>query len=642
MSDGEAGAATPEPIAENLARLKDLFPEAFNEGKVDFEVLEQLLGGALEDREERFGLHWHGKQRARQLALSSSSGTLRPRPQQSVDWQGTGNLMIEGDNLEVLKLLQKSYAGKVTVIYIDPPYNTGKDFVYPDNYQDNLRNYLELTGQSQGGARQSSNPETSGRFHTAWLNMIYPRLKLARGLLASDGFIAISIDDSELGTLRMVCDELFGAENFIGPVVRNTNSSKNQSQFLSVSHDYALFYARDLEALTAKAQVQGAWEVRKNNLESFLQQLEQLRQRGLSPEEMTEEIKELVKRPRFIDFVNYWHFDAHAETRGVYRKGDLGGVKNGNPTPLMNPLTGKPDPVPPGGFRFDSRKLAELVADNRIHFHTDGSLPTIKRYLKENLNSRPKSIMSDDQRPDVGLLQRLGIPFDNPKQLAFLKRILSVADKDSLILDFFAGSGTTGHAVMELNAEDGGTRRFILVQYPEPTKAEGFRHLAEMTERRLVKAAELIRAEHATEPSLDLGFRLFRLDSSNLKAWEPKREALASSLLEAIEQVKADRTGEDLLFELMLKLGLDLGAPVDERIVAGKRFHIVEGGRLLACLAEKIGVEDAEALAEGLAQLHLSRDTTVIFRDSAFADDVVKANLVAILRQRGLTNVRSL
>jgi adenine-specific DNA-methyltransferase len=646
ITAGAPESRSADVAFSNLEALRKLFPDAFVEGKLDLEALGQLVGHCVAPGEEKYGLGWHGKKNVRQLALAPSTGTLRPCPEQSLDWERTQNLMIEGDNLEVLKLLQKSYAGKVTLIYIDPPYNTGNDFVYPDDYHDNIKNYLSVTGQVDvAGRKLSTNTEASGRFHTDWLNLMYPRLKLARSLLAPDGFIVISIDDVELGNLRIVCDEIFGGENFIGPVVRNTNSSKNQSQFLSVSHDYALFYARDIEALGAKAQACGPWEVRKNNLDAFLKQLDQLRAAGLSPEEMTEELKELVKRPRFIDFVNYWNFDDHPE-RGVYRKGDLGGVKNGNMTPLMNPLTGKPDPVPPGGFRFDSKKLAELIADGRVHFHTDGSLPTIKRYLKENLTSRPKSIMSDDQRPDHGLLKRYSVPFDNPKQLAFMERIVGIADKDALVLDFFAGSGTTGHAVMQLNAQDGGKRRFILVQLPEPTEAKDFEHLAQMTERRLAKASEEIRNAAPLNRSIDLGFRVFKLDSSNIRAWEPVREALGQTLLENLEHIKSGRAEQDLLYELLLKLGLDLCVPIEKKPIAGKTVHSIGAGVLFACLGDKVAVKDAEPLALGIAEwrdaLAPAGESTCVFRDSAFANDVAKTNLTAVLEQHGIAKVRSI
>ena len=289
------------------------------------------------------------------------------------------------------------------------------------------------------------------------MSFINKRLEIARELLSDTGVILISIDDNEQAQLKLICDEVFGEENFIACITRNTNSSKNQSLYISVSHEYCLVYSKNAVALAEKHK-DNKWAVDKNNIEEYQKKVSQLKKAGLSLEEITSELKELTKYPRFIDFTNYWYFDDY----GLYRKDNLGGVKNGNMTPLYNPLTGKMDPIPPGGFRYKPEKLAELVKEKRIHFHTDGSLPTIKRYLSENSKQRPKSIMSDDQRPDYKLLKDMRISFDNPKQMTFMHRILSVFDKDSTILDFFAGSGTTGHAVAQLNQEDGGNRKYIL------------------------------------------------------------------------------------------------------------------------------------------------------------------------------------
>ena len=346
------------------------------------------------------------------------------------------NFLLEGDNLHSLKLLEKTHAGNIDVIYIDPPYNTGnKDFIYNDSFID----------------------KTDGYRHSKWMSFISKRLEIARELLSDTGVIFISIDDNEQAQLKLICDEIFGEENFIASITRNTNSSKNQSLYISVSHEYCLVYSKNGVALAEKHK-DNKWAVDKNNIEEYQKKVNQLRKAGLTNEEITAELKELTKYPRFIDFTNYWYFDDY----GLYRKGDLGGVKNGNIIPLFNPLTQKMDPIPPGGFRYKPEKLKELVKDNRIHFHTDGSLPTIKRYLSENSKQRPKSIMSDDQRPDYKLLKDMGISFDNPKQMTFMLRILGIFEKDSIILDFFAGSGTTGHAVAQLNKDDGGNRKYIL------------------------------------------------------------------------------------------------------------------------------------------------------------------------------------
>ncbi|RLP85949.1 site-specific DNA-methyltransferase [Geobacillus stearothermophilus] len=620
-------------VKANIEALKQLFPEVVTEGKIDFEKLKLILGEEIETRNEKYEFTWHGKTQAMKLAQTPSTGTLRPDKASSKNWDTTENLYIEGDNLEVLKLLQKSYFGKIKMIYIDPPYNTGKDFVYKDDFRDNIKNYKEITQQTT-----KANTETSGRYHTDWLNMMYPRLKLARNLLTDDGVIFISIDDTEVANLRKILDEIFGENNFIASITRNTNSSKNQSLFVSVSHDYCLIYARDISVLSTK-HAENKWSVPKNNIEEYKRKIEELKNLGLSNEQITEELKQLTKYPRFIDFVNYWYVDE----RGVYRKGDLGGVKNGNMTPIINPLTGKEDPVPPGGFRYSPEKLNELIKENRIHFHTDGSLPTIKRYLDENLTQRPKSIMSDDQRPDNALLKEFNTPFDNPKQLAFMKRILSVGDKDSIILDFFSGSATTAHAVMQLNAEDGGNRKFIMVQLPEKTdeKSEaykaGYKNICEIGKERIRRAGEKI-VQETGKTDLDIGFKVFKLDSSNVKTWDPDFDNLEQTLFDLQDNIKEDRTKEDLLYEILLKIGLPLTTPIEEIDYNGKTIYNVAYGSVLVCLEDDI---DLDIVQEMMKYQSEHMPPKVIFKESGFISDAVKTNAIQTLKKHGITDVRS-
>ncbi|MDQ5910339.1 MAG: adenine-specific DNA-methyltransferase [Pseudomonadota bacterium] len=599
-------------IADNLQQLKALFPEAFTEGKIDFEVLKQLLGGAVEEREEKYGLNWHGKRRARQLALTPSTGTLRPCPEDSVDWDTTRNLMIEGDNLEVLKLLQKSYTGKVKLIYIDPPYNTGKDFVYPDDYRDNIRNYLELTGQVEGGRKISSNTDTSGRFHTDWLNMMYPRLKLARNLLKDDGVIFISIDDNEMAALRKICDDVFGEENFVGMFVwRRRASSALAERLVSTDHEYVLAFQRT----------------------SFTS----------------------LGVPK--DFANYSNPDN--DPRGEWVTGDLTVGMNKELRPnqfyeLVSPKTGKSYPANPNRvWAYIRESMYKLIDEGRIIFPDDTSRrPMLKRFkneLKSDVN--PVSTWVTD----VGLntestkeLQDLfgQSPFDYSKPSSLLQHLLkSSVDRDALVLDFFAGSGTTAHAVMSLNAADNGKRRFIAVQLPEPTDLKEYPTIADITKERLRRAAKKIKDENPLF-SGDLGFRVFKLDSSNIRAWEPDRDHLAQSLLDATDHLKADRSEQDILFELLLKLGLDLTIPIEQKTIAGKTVHSIGADVLLVCLAPQIAAVEVEPLALGLVDWHKEHapvgDSQLVFRDSAFADDVAKTNLTAILQQHGLDNVRSL
>ena len=522
------------------------------------------------------------------------------------------------------------------MIYIDPPYNTGHDFVYKDTFGDSVANYKE-----QAGLAGQSNPDTSGRYHSNWCSMMYPRLKLARELLTDDGVIFISIDDNEQTNLKEICDEIFGSACFIATIVRNTNSSKNQSLFVSVSHEYCLVYAKNIEVLKAK-HADNKWNVPKNNVEEYVKRVEQLKKSGLSSEQITEELKILTKYPRFIDFTNYWYFD----DKGLYRKGDLGGVPNGDKTPIHNPLTGKDDPVPPGGFRFSHEKLEELAREGRIHFHTDGSLPTIKRYLSENMGQRPKSIMSDDQRPDVNMLNKeFKTPFDNPKQLAFIERIVSIVDTDSIILDFFSGSATTAHAAMDLNGKDSGTRKFIMVQLPEVCEEKsaaakaGYKTICDVGEERIRRAGKKIAEEVeksnqqlklGEEPKKvpDIGFRVFSLDESGIRRPEaPQSGTLfdAGTLFDNV--VKPGRTDEDIIFEMMLKWGLDLSLPIEKVDAAGYPCYSVACGELVCCMADGLTMEALEAIAGMEPRRVLMLDSTLT--------DTLKLNAIQVFRRVG-------
>ena len=629
LTSNDPETKSPDLAAENLAKLKALFPELVTEGpdgvSVNLDVLKDLVGdGTATEAEEKYGLNWHGKRRARQLALTPSTGTLRPCPEESVDWETTKNLMIEGDNLEVLKLLQKSYASKVKLIYIDPPYNTGKDFVYPDNFQDNIKNYLELTGQTGGGGQKlSSNTEVSGRFHTDWLNMMYPRLKLARNLLREDGVIFISIDDGELDNLRKVCAEVFGEENFLVQIIWRKRSTPPKDKIIGANHDYILCYA-------------------KNSLYVSLR----LRERS----------EDQVAR--------YRNPDNHP--KGPWAPGDLmANVKGGRFVqslyfPIVNPQTAENHyPGTNGNWRFSATTIAALLANNEIFFGEAGTgKPKLKRFLcdvKEGVTY--PSIwdfvpLNTSGTNEMGEIFQNPTIFESPKPVGLIQELLRLgSDEDSIALDFFAGSGSTGHAVFKQNASDSGNRRFILVQLPESTPKEseaaksGYRSIADLTKERLRRAGKKIREENPLFAG-DLGFRVFKLASSNIRAWEPDREKLAETLEESIDHLKTNRTETDILFELLLKLGLDLTVPIETRSIADKTVHSIGAGSLLVCLSLSIPQADVEPLALGMVAWHKAMnpagETTVVFRDSAFADDVAKTNLTAILDQHGLKTVRSL
>lgn len=479
--------------------------------------------------------------------------------------------------------------------------------------------------------------------------MLYPRLVLAKDLLRDDGVIFISIDDNELYNLKALCNEILGESNFVANIIRNTNSSKNQSLFVSVSHEYCLVYAKNISFLKTKHS-ENKWCVSKNNTDEYIKIVKRLQNEGMDPESITLELKTLTKYPRFIDFTNYWYFDS----RGLYRKGDLGGVNNGNTTPLFNPKTNSYDPVPPGGYRYSVEKLQELVKENRIHFHTDGSLPTIKRYLYENKEQRPKSIMSDDQRPDVNLLASLDIYFDNPKQLSFMKRLVSIVDKDSIIVDFFSGSSTTAHAVIEKNAEDEGKRKFIMVQLPEPceedsnAKKAGYENVSEIGKERIRRAGKTIKEEAGVQGQhLDIGFRVFKLNSSNLRVWNPEADDLELALGSHEKHLLPGRTQEDLLYELLLKQGIELTEDARIRELGAKRVYSLGHGQYYACMETAIASDQIEPLALGIAQWkhEESPDNTqcaVFVIDEAFRSDADKLNFAKILEQHGIPSVKAL
>jgi len=630
LTEQDAETKSPDIVAENIERLKQIFPEAFTEGKVDFEVLKQLLGSAIDEREEKYGLNWHGKRRARQLALTPSTGTLRPCPEDSVAWDTTQNLMIEGDNLEVLKLLQKSYAGKVKLIYIDPPYNTGKDFVYPDDYRDNIKNYLELTGQVGGDGRKlSSNTEASGRFHTDWLNMMYPRLKLARSLLCDDGVMLATIDDNEVSNLRKVCDDVFGEENFLGCVVwQKKYAPANDTIDFSATHDYILAYAK-VRPVGPNGQLEAI----------------------LAREERSDKTNASYKNPD-NDPRGPWRADNYKCNKTAEQRPNLY-------YPIVQPNTGEEIwPQKTSVWRYNKEKHERNCQEKRVWWGVDGKnqVPAYKRFLNEVQGVVAQTIWlwnevghNDEAKKEVqNLFPDSPDVFQTPKPTRLIRKILTLstnAESEDIVLDFFAGSGTTGHAVLDQNASDDGNRRVILVQLPEPTDRKDYPNISDIAKERLRRAGKKVREKNPMFAG-DLGFRVFKLASTNIREWDPDRDDLPKTLQESVAHLKTDRTEADILFEVLLKLGLDLTVPIERKTIAGKTVHSIGGGTLMVCLAEKISRDEIEPTAHGIAawrkQLAPAGDTTVVFRDSAFTDDVAKTNLTAILQQHGLATVRSL
>ncbi|MBX3356288.1 MAG: site-specific DNA-methyltransferase [Phycisphaeraceae bacterium] len=662
---------SPDLVAENIERLKALFPELVTEGPdgaaVNVDVLKALVGDkTVTDADEKYGLNWHGKRRARQLALTPSTGTLRPCPEDSVDWDTTQNLMIEGDNLEVLKLLQKSYAGKVKLIYIDPPYNTGKDFVYPDNFHDNIRNYLELTGQVEGGRKISSNTEASGRFHTDWLNMMLPRLKWTRAMLCRDGVVFISIDDRELTNFRMVANEVFGEENFVATVcVVNNMKGRNDKKHVAACHEYVVIYAGPefiSNGLPLTDEQKAAFKYADEKGNKYA--LRDLRKRG-GPDKRED-------RPNMC-FPIYWDersgrvalermTPSDAEILPIRGDGTKGRWRWG-----IDKVRKHLDWMHPKR----SGRTGRLDVEHRVYLDTSIAIDDEPEEDEDDegaveRTSKPKSFwIGGEFSTDTGkrALKELlpGEVFDFPKSIDFLRTcVLLGTSGDDIVMDLFAGSGATAQAVMQQNSLDSQARRYICVQLPEPLdpsynaqkagaalcdKLGKPRNIAELTKERLRRAAKKIKDENPMFAG-DLGFRVFKLDSSNIRAWEPDRDNLDKTLHDHTEHLKADRTEQDILYELLLKLGLDLCVPIETKTIAGKAVHSIGGGVLLACLATQIPRDEVEPLAQGIVAWHQALapagDTTCVFRDSSFADDVAKTNLAAILNQHGLTTVRSL
>lgn len=644
-------AASPEAqsvdlVAANIEQLKALSPGLITEGPngvaVNVDVLKTLVGDqTVTDSEEKYGLNWHGKRRARQLALTPSTGTLRPCPDESVDWDTTQNLMIEGDNLEVLKLLQKSYAGKVKLIYIDPPYNTGKDFVYPDSFQDSIRNYLELTGQLDGSHKISSNTEASGRFHTDWLNMIYPRLKLARYLLTSDGVLCVSINDKEQHSLKHALNEVFGEENFIAQLVWDKNHSA-QAGLFKVYHEYVLVYARSLdEVKTIKAQDAEDFEAGAMKKESARHPLQKFK------------------------FPKGTRFDAPDgfELTGTWGETEKVRLCEGRMIAAEGKLS--EDVVLEAAFTQANQMKQyfygdrDTLVDSRgqkvleFYFTRTGKL----KVNKERGVFTPPTVQRWGMQGEVSteLAELFGLsapPLETPKSLTMMQNLIEwFTTADDIVVDFFAGSGTTGHATMRTSAKSAQPRRFILVQIPElcsegsEAAKAGFRTIADICKKRLTLAAQRIRSEFP-DAEVDVGFRSYRLDTSNIAAWSPKPADLQASIFDHAEHIVEGRTAVDLQSELLLKLGLDLCVQTTTRTIAGKAVQSVASGVLITCLAPSIGAQEIENLAQGIVAWHKelapAGDTTCVFRDSAFVDDVAKTNMAAILNQHGIQTVRSL
>ena len=629
----------------NLDKLRSVFPECVSEGKLDIDKLLSLCGEYIDNDFEKYKFEWKGKADCLRLAQKRSTGTLRPCPEESVDWDTTQNLYIEGDNLEVLKLLQTAYYRKVKMIYIDPPYNTGNDFVYADDFADPMARYKEVTQQTT-----KSNPETMGRYHTNWLNMMYPRLRLAANLLRDDGVIFISIDDVEIDNLKKLCNEIFGEENFVAQFIWQSRQNKDNRNItgVSIDHEYVVCYTKQFGHRVFRG---------------------------------TDRKTEQYKNP-------------DNDPRGPWTSANMVGLATADARPnlhydLINPADGRNYGCPEKGWRYDRNTMNRLIQEGRIIWpdNPDGR-PRKKSFLNELSDNLPgfssvfsTGVYTNTATKEIGGLFNKYL-FDFPKPVEVIKQLVSqVSNTDDIILDFFSGSATTAHAVMQLNAEDGGNRRFILVQLPElcDEKSEayktGYKNICEIGKERIRRAGkmlkdalessglfvramkrhqdqhdslegfayaeweespEVINAKKEMAAKLDVGFRVFKLDTSNLETWDAtpiedeQLDLLYRRMNSMIHRVKPERTDLDMIYEIMLKLGVPLTYSVTPFSINNKTVYGVgDDCLLLVCLAEDVQPEDVEQMTEyAPAKIIISRDS--------FADDTAMANAYYVLRDHGI------
>ena len=623
---------------QNIEQLKELFPEVFSEGKINLEKLQEELGNFSDDENERYNFTWNGKQNAKKIAQTPSTGTLRPCKEESKDWDTTQNLYIEGDNLEVLKLLQKSYHKQVKMIYIDPPYNTGKDFVYKDNFKDNIKNYLEVTNQVDSeGNKLSVNADTNGRYHSDWLSMMYPRLKLARNLLKDDGVIFISIDDNEVANLRKLCDEIFGEDNFVGELKWKR---KKQPSYLATHiagvMEYIIIFAKNKTNLE-KLSIEGTTDTTKKVINISNSESERIFKVGVRVKLGNEGV---IRAGKY-----------KIKTMTIEYKNDVF-YKDGKTINEVKVIA---------RFLNTQENIDKFIEEDLLFISKNFGLR--RDVSKEDLGKR-KSITDlllewgDNQESDKEQLELLGSSdfFDYTKPTLLIKNFVkSLFSEKEIILDFFSGSATTAHAVMQLNAEDKGNRKYICVQIPEPTdeKSEaykaGYKNICEIGKERIRRAGKKIVEDNSDKDlsHLDIGFKVYKLDNSNIKEWDSDFENLEQNLLEAVDNIKEDRTSQDLLYEIILKYGLDLTLPIEEMEIENKIVYNIGFGALVVCLDDEVTINVVEKIAEFIKEQVIydeekkKRHARVVFKDGSFKDSVLKTNAIQVLKQADIDEVVS-
>lgn len=625
--------ASADPLAPRYEDLKALLPMALTDGQIDLEKLKALLGQQAAAGPERYGLSWAGKSDALKTLRQQTTATLLPAPSESVNWDATGNAIIEGDNLEVLKVLQHAYHGKVKLIYIDPPYNTGGDFIYPDDYAEGLNSYLQFTRQAnEEGVKLTTNVNTSGRYHSRWLTMMYPRLFLARNLLSEDGVIFISIDDHEVNNLRLLMDEIFGEENFIACLVWE-KGRKNDAKLFSVGHEYMLVYARSQSELREKKTV---WREEKPGARDIWEKYLELREKlGADNSAIERDIAAWYAALPKTHPAKKWSRYKRIDENGPWRDRDISWPGGGGPRyDVFHPVTGKPCAVPERGWIYGKQEEMERqIRLGLVEFREDHTSPPFR---KAHIKPTSEELIGhedteDDSEEEEGFATQVrgsyfykqsqvsvkylrtllgGKVFNNPKDHEELSRLFKYVlgqETTGLVLDFFGGSGSSAEAVLRLNSEDGGSRKFILVQLPEPTGRKDFPTIAEITKERVRRVIRKMESSDtgqlalADNPKADLGFKVFKLAHSNFSVWDPNlapqdAAGLGKQWELTADNVRADASEQALLHELMLKCGMALSSPIKTTTSAGVTVYLLDEGRLLICLARELTREALRAM----------------------------------------------
>jgi adenine-specific DNA-methyltransferase len=646
----------------NIEKIGQLFPnclteriseDGYVEMAIDFDQLRQELSKSIiEGPQERYQFSWPDKKKAIRLANTPTSMTLRPYRKESVDFDNTQNLYIEGDNLEVLKLLRENYLGKVRLIYVDPPYNTGSDFVYADDFSQDTANYLANSGQTDTeGNRLVLNTESNGRFHTDWLNMIYPRLKVAKDLLSSDGVILISIDDNEVRNLRILCDDIFGAENFIAQMIWQ-GGKMNAAKFISTSHEYVMAYAKSLAFCSANGV---KWREQKKGLDAIYKKVEELQiSYKNNYSKASEQLKKWYKDSAPEDSRAHAHY-CNIDDKGVYCMDNVSRVGGGKYS-VINPINGLEIKAPTRGWVYGKEEdFWKAYEAGIIMFQDNDKLPILKRYLKDNEQQLLDTVFYKDRRgARIRLRDLMGNDiFDFPKDEEVITNFISVfSSPGSTVLDFFSGSGTTAHAVMIQNSIDRGDRKFIMVQIPEETdlKSEaykaGYMNICEIGKERIRRAGKKILADMSScsdegglfavaeeeKPKIDVGFRVLKLDSSNMEeVYYRPEDSSEVTLFE--DNVKPNRSSEDLLFQVMLECNLPLSATIQTEKIDGKEVFSVNNGYLIACFDEDVNEVVITAVAK-------RKPYYFIMRDKSLSSDNVADNFEQIFQAYSKETIR--